>query len=160
MEAYKPERGIRLSGHLSVQASRALEELQRIYGSRTYDVLSTALIFYIEAMKHGVGPHAMNMASYKNSPQPKKRTDSHTTQSLSAAKANWCVEYGGFMDGNVCNYDKFEVSLAGTTEVMKRSLDVKDMPDQKEDFKKIMLGGYDNIYEARQAAGVALDKPL
>jgi hypothetical protein len=160
MEPIKPARGIRLSGHLSIPASRALEQIQERFGSRTYDVLSTAVIFYLEAMKNGVGPHAMNMASYQNSPQPKKRTDSHTTQSLSAAKANWCTEYGGSMDGNVCNYDKFEVSLAGTTEVMKRSLDVKDMPDQKEDFKKLILGGYDNIYEARQAAGVALDKPL
>ena len=145
----KRERGVRLSGHLSIQASRAMEEVQRVYGTRTYDFLSTATIFYVEAMKRGIGGHTLTMDSYKSTPKP--RAESHTTASLSAAKAIWCQEAGGVMDGNICNFDKYEVTLAGTTEVMKRSVDVKDMPDQKEDFNKMILGGYANVYEAQRA---------
>lgn len=151
----KEQRGMRLSGHLTIQATRAVEKIQEIYGTRTYEILSTAVINYVRAMEGQ--PSQVLHPLYTSTPTnkaglPRQRAESQSPQALSVAKAIWCEEYGGTVMGNVCHYDKFEVTMAGTTESSKRSVELSSMPDDKIDFKNMVLGSYANISEARKAA--------
>lgn len=143
----KTERGLRLSGHLTIQASRELERIREEYGNRAYDILSTAMIWYGKFMRGELGASAR--PAYLSGPT--KRAESATTVALSAAKAIWCEEFGGKVEGNLCMFDKYEITLAGQTEVSMRTVALKDMPDSKEEFKSMVLGPYSDIYAARRA---------
>lgn len=155
----REERGMRLSGHLTIQATRAVEKIRETYGTRTYDILSSAAVFYVKIMDGSLQIPGLPAIQplYQSTPttktgQPRQRADSQTTQALSVAKAIWCEEAGGTVMGNICHFDKFEVTMAGTVESSKRSVPLKDMPDLKEDFMKLIMGSYANINEARKAA--------
>jgi hypothetical protein len=153
----RSERGLRLTGHLTIPASRALERIQSVYGNRAYEILSTAVVVYEQHIMNGGLPHAVG-SRYQSTPVPgqssspaRSKAANPTTVALGAAKAVWCEEFGGKLEGNMCVFDKYEVTLAGQTESSVRTVALKEMPDQKEDFKKLILGGYDNVYEAKRA---------
>jgi len=151
-ERYRQKpRGRRLNTWLTVPASRALDRAEEMTGARAYDIMSTAIVLYTSILEQrpGTPAHFPFAGGYSTTPKP--RQDSPTTRDLKAAKVSWCEEFGGKVDGNVCFFDKYEVTLAGTTDKMKRSVSINEIPNDKEEFKKMVLGGYDNVYEARRA---------
>lgn len=144
----KREKGRRLSTWLTPQATKVLNRVQEATGVRAYDVVSTAIVIYANILSNPPAPQ--NAATPA---KPKVRTESPTVRDNKAVKIGWCEEFGGKVEGNVCYYDKYEVTLAGTTDVMKRSISLSEIPDNRDEFKKSILGAYDNVYEARRAVG-------
>lgn len=142
--------GRRVATWLTKPASDALTKIQNITGTRAYDVVSTALVIYANTLRanSNQGPAILRATSGR----PRRQgEESPTVRDTKLVKTLWCEEVGGRVEGNVCYYDKFEVTLAGTTESMKRSISLTEIPDNKEEFTKMVLGGYSNIYEARRA---------
>ena len=152
----KRQRGMRLNGNLTPEASRALEDLQDIFDIGKYANISAALIVYARLMKgQNIGfINPQTNAHIGNVPVQRVRETrnvSKTIQALEELKGGWCESLGAVCEGGVCTFDKYEVTLAGVTEKASRQIALRDMPNDKDMFKKLMLGPYDNKYEAERA---------
>lgn len=148
----KTERGLRLSGHLTIPASLELERIREEYGNRSYDILSTAVVHYAKflrgelPMQYKQPPRAIVAATPGH-----KKPQSATAVALDTAKAIWCEECGGTVEGNLCSFDKYEVTMTGVPVTGRRTLALADMPNEKSEFTKMIIGPYANVYEARKA---------
>jgi hypothetical protein len=151
----KRQRGMRLNGNLTPAASQALDDLERIFDIGKYANISAALIVYARLMQgQSIGfINPQTNAHIGNAPikMRETRSVSKTTQAVEELKNNWCESFGGKAEGGVCTFDKYEVTLAGVTEKAGRQIALRDMPNDKDAFKKLMLGPYDNKYEAERA---------
>lgn len=140
----KRQRGMRLNGNLTPNASIELERLCKKFDIGKYAVISTALIYYAEKIKREEAP-TMGPGSAQT-PRVSK-----TTAQLSDLKKTWCMEYGGELEGGLCMFDKYELTLAGLVETSRRQVAIEDLPNEKDAFRKYMLGPYQNKYEAERA---------
>jgi hypothetical protein len=139
----KRQRGMRLNGNLTVNASVELERLCKKFDIGRYAIISTALIYYADRIRKEEDP-VVQLA--------KAPATSKTASSLDTLKKTWCMEFGGDLEGGLCMFNKYEVTLAGETEISRRQVAIQDMPNEKEEMRKYMLGPYQNKYEAERAA--------
>lgn len=147
------QKGRRLNGHITTQATEVLDKIKEDYGTSDYATISTALVFYHKAM-HGDMPF-IQVSAHKSKNRPRKEDGQ---RSLNALKTIWCEEVGGTVDGNVCHLDKYEMTMAGTVESDKRSIPISELPDTKEDLISYALGGFKTLKEAKDAAEISARK--
>ncbi len=140
----KRQKGMRLNGNLSVNASMALERLCTRFDFGKYAVISAALIAFEEKMRHEENLISPMIQA--------PRAQGKTASSLETLKKTWCMEFGGQLEGGLCMFNKYEVTLAGETEISRRQVAIGDMPNEKDEMRRYMLGPYQNKYEAERAA--------
>lgn len=138
----KRQKGVRVNGNLSPNASIELERLCEKFDIGRYGVISTAVLYYAQKVRNEETPVA---------PTQSKPRESRTGSQLNDLKKTWCMEFGGSLESGLCLFDKYEVTLAGEVETSRRQVAIEDMPNEKEEMKKYMLGPYQNKYEAERA---------
>lgn len=138
----KRQRGMRLNGNLTPNASMELERLCKKFDIGKYAVISTALIYYADKIKREEVP------SVATNQLPRV---SKTASQLTDVKKTWCMEFGGELESGLCLFDKYELTLAGVVDTSRRQVAIEDLPNEKEEMRKYMLGPYQNKYEAQRA---------
>lgn len=66
-------------------------------------------------------------------------------------KKIWCTSYGGTCDGINCTYNRFEVTASGVVVRNQITMPVRSMPENEDDFRKSVLGGFATLHEAEVA---------
>ena len=99
-----------------------------------------------DASASQVAADAIRFALGKNMYNTTKTTN--TTDMRGA----WCVQYGGTTDGLNCTFEKYEVTPSGEVVKSERTLPLKSMPELQVDFRKMVLGPFQSLAEARLAA--------
>ncbi len=66
-------------------------------------------------------------------------------------KEQWCADCGGYVDGTMCRFNKYEVTATGTVVRNEISMPIRTMSDNEADFRKSILGGFATVSEAEVA---------
>lgn len=76
-----------------------------------------------------------------------RQTEAETRMQLEA----WCKEFGGLVSGMKVHFVKYEMTLSGEIVKNKRAMELSEMPNDREEVRKVMLGPFMTVQEAEDA---------
>lgn len=73
------------------------------------------------------------------------------SRKATSPKEDWCGMFGGELKDGVCDINKYEVLPSGHVQKLARSIAVSAFPPDRDDFKRQVLGHYEDIEAAEEA---------
>ena len=95
--------------------------------------------------------HSNNMYTMRKKTIPasiEERENIPSPKPITVDKKVWCEQFGGVCDGVNCTFKKYEVTATGNVVRNELTMPVRSMPDNEEDFRKYILGGFISPAEA------------
>lgn len=123
---------------LGKEAQDALELLQKYYPPLSKNSIIELAI--ISVAKQGGIMFKNNVASISGKPAD-----------FVERRDQWCKNLGGEVKAGVCYNIKYDVALNGRVTALKDATQLKDLPEDRDEFERYYLGPYVDVKEAKEA---------